>query len=648
MEVEVDRELWPIGTTPVHIAINSGQTDGLQALLDRATSLIDTPDQYGRSPLALALLNGRLEAAQVLIKSGANLSSRLGVGGESIPVALTTFPSYYSLLRSLVENNVTLPCSVDFLLPVAAYEGNAALVERVLGSYGSRVDCRDKLGCTALHYASQRGFSAIVSLLLSYEANRRLTNSWGTTALHLACSAGHLHVVVALLEVDASLEMTTTILTAMNAGGSTPLTCALTNKHFDVAMYLLKTHGKHLDFSQVHSDGHTLPSLLFHMRFLAQPSPVTTPYWTTLPCLSSEEALLMLVTGVYTNSTEAIHSAISQGAITGCVDFMQQTPLTLAARLGHIKACEALIQRGADPQQSDCLGRTPLHRAISHNRQEIVAFLLPHYKAVDPHCLTGPLNTAVLGLLVSHLEKGQNAVPSTSDWLAWLALAAPTASRQVFTALVHGVAPPNWICQLMALAEDPQSRLQQSTPAPVSPQCCTLPVCVNEFTHTPKPPKAKLVRSFSQPRKWYFTLPPPSSKSRWVLKTLPPPRKLPPRLKHLVKILNCCKSRREVTSSAVIHEAALHNLAVFQYIVCACESTELQTQVLLSRDAMGRTALELVLPQFDTVSEAVKFLQLTECAALDAHLNQQYPLPDTLLFEQALIQYLCIGGHIRY
>ena len=646
MEIEVDRELWPVGTTPVHIAINSGRTDGLQALLDREASLIDTPDQYGRAPLALALQNGRLEAARILIKSGAKLDSRLGMGGESIAVALTTSPNYFTLLQSLVENNVTLPRSVDFLLPIAAYEGNAALVERVLCSYSCRVDCRDKLGCTALHYASQRGFSTIVSLLLSYRANRRLANSWGTTALHLACSAGHLHVVVALLEMDSSLEMNTSFLTAKNAGGSTPLTCALTNKHFDVALYLLKTHGKHLDFSQLHSDGHTLPSLLFHMRFLAQPSPVPTPYWTALPCLSSEEALWMLVTGVCANSTEAIHSAISQGAITECVDFMQQTPLILAARLGHIEACEALIQRGADPQQGDCLERTPLQHAISHDRQEIVAFLLPHYMSVDPHSLTGPLNTTMLGLLVSYLEKGQNAVTSTSDWLAWLALAAPTAPKQVFTALVHDVAPPDWIHQLVTLAEDPQSRVQQGTPALVSAHCRTLPVCVNESTHPPKPPKAKLVRSFSQPRKWYFALPPPSSTSLWVFKTLPLPKKQPPRLKHKKKPFHCCKVRGGVASSAVIHEAALHNLAVFRYIVGACESTGLQTRVLLSRDAMGRTALELVLPHFDAVSEAVEFLQLSECAALDAHLNQQYPLPDTLLFEEVLIQYLCIGRYI--
>ena len=106
MEIlELDKELWPVGTTPVHIAINSGQTDGLLALLDRDSSSMDTPDQYGRTPLVLALQNGRLHAAQILIQRGARLNLRFGDSGKDISAVLATSPTYRPLVRSLLETN---------------------------------------------------------------------------------------------------------------------------------------------------------------------------------------------------------------------------------------------------------------------------------------------------------------------------------------------------------------------------------------------------------------------------------------------------------------------------------------------------------------------------------------------------------------
>lgn len=646
MEIlELDKELWPVGTTPVHIAINSGQTDGLLALLDRDSSSMDTPDQYGRTPLVLALQNGRLHAAQILIQRGARLNIRFGDSEKDISAVLATSPTYRPLVRSLVEANTALPCDLSSLLPTAAYEGNADLMEKVISRYKCNIDHRDRLGCTALHYASRKGFSDIVKLLLMYRASMTITTSWGSTALHLACAAGHLAVVVALLEADLSPESVRSLMNTKNAGGLTPLVCALTNGHFELVLYILKTHSKHVEFGQVAFGGHFLPGLSFYLRFLAQPSPVPPPYRSVLPCLSPGEALWMLHESVCANDTEAICSAMAQGATTECLDFMQQTPLILAAKLGHVEACKTLIQNGADPSLGDRSGKTALQHAITHNRDEVVAYLLSH-ALVDPCFLTGPLSAAVLAVIVSHLEGSWRASRPT-DWLAWLALATPTASKELFSSLVSAAAPPDWIHQILATLSDPDAHTKESATTTVSrrvSKLCTLPVYVQEAIEPPPPPKPKLVRSFSQPRKWCFTRPPPSTSTQWTLKHLPQPKKVPPALKSKGRPFIHNNVRTKVSPSSVIHEAALHNIEVLSFILSACNDPELQAKVLLSRDEMGKTALELALPHFATTSEAVEFLQLTECTALDAFLNEQYPLPDAMLFEEALVQYLCLGA----
>ena len=646
MEIlELDRELWPVGTTPVHIAINSGQTDGLLALLGRDSSSIDTPDQYGRTPLVLALQNGRLDAAQILIQRGARLDVRFGESGKNISTVLVTSATYRSLVRSLVETNIALPCDLSSVLPTAAYEGNADLIEKVISRYKCNVDYRDRLGCTALHYASQKGFSDIVKLLLMYRASMTITTSWRSTALHLACTAGHLAVAATLLEADLSPESIRSLINTKNAGGLTPLVCALTNGHFELVLYILKTHSKHVDIEQVAFGGHLLPGLSFFLRFLAQPSPVPAPYRSVLPCLSPGEALWMLHESVCANDTEAICSALAQGATTECLDFMQQTPLILAARLGHVEACKSLILSGADPSLGGWSGKTALKHAIDHNRDEVVAYLLSR-ASVDPSSLTGPLSAPVLAVIVSHLESSSRA-PRPSDWLAWLALATPTASKQLFSSLVSAAAPPDWIHQILATLSDPCStHTSESATTTVSrrvAKLCTLPVYVQEAVEPPLPPKPKLVRSFSQPRKWFFTRPPPSTSIQWTLKHLPQPKKVPPALKSKGRPFIHNNVRAKVLPSSVIHEAALHNIEVLSFILSACDDSELQAKVLLSRDEMGRTALELALPHFTTISEAVEFLHLTECTALDTFLNEQYPLPDAVLFEEALVHYLCLG-----
>lgn len=73
---------------------------------------------------------------------------------------------------------------------------------------GSDVNTHDVLNQTALHYASDHGYTDIVDELLKYKAHVNLASFNGTTPLIAASSAGHNDIVVKLLKTSANIDAT--------------------------------------------------------------------------------------------------------------------------------------------------------------------------------------------------------------------------------------------------------------------------------------------------------------------------------------------------------------------------------------------------------------------------------------------------------
>lgn len=72
-------------------------------------------------------------------------------------------------------------------------------------------------------------------------------------------------------------------------------------------------------------------------------------------------------------------------------------PLHRAVRLGLTSAVQSLLQFGADPNEKNSLGETPLHVAVRTNRMDIIEVLLPvsNVNSASYHGLT-PLHWACL------------------------------------------------------------------------------------------------------------------------------------------------------------------------------------------------------------------------------------------------------------
>ena len=672
--LELEGELLPLGTTAVHIAVNSGDIGALRNLLDGDRSLLDQPDHFGHPPLFKALQNGRLEAARLLVEYGANLDSPYGAECHpTLAQVLISNPAFVSLLHSVVHSNTGIYLDLSCVIPRLAYEGNVDMLEVVLSRPNVNVDCKDNLRCTGLHYASSRGFLAVVRLLLARGANRQLKTAVGATALHLACSAGHLEVVVSILEENMGSDTSPkNLLNLNNSAGDTPIVCAFRNQHLCVVQYILSGHLEQLDLDKMLPSGHRLPGLCFYLQYWTSPSLVKSPYLSSaLPCLSIEESQWLLHESVHSGSREGVREAIEYGASVECLDYMLQTPLMLAAKLGSVDMCKCIVESGASLNIVDMSGKTALMYAYDHGKHGVVRYLLsqPACDFLDPCSLPSPIATTnMLAVLVSYLEgkKASDPAGSTGEWLAWLALAAPTAPCNLFQALVSAVAPNDWVRQLC-------STTRASTSNKTAVKAChrvakypTLAAYVQEDiagdSHKPRP---KLVRSFSRPRQWYFARAPPSTTKEWIFKTIlhpkkppsipendkfirkyftvPPPKMSPLPLGRDRGILGRVRILSRQDCDSVVHSAALHNLDVLRFILSSCEDAQLQEKVLLLRDEAGRTALELALPQFHVISDACSSLGVRETGGLDEYLTREFTLPESYLFEDALLHYICVG-----
>ncbi|EAN82769.1 ankyrin repeat protein [Trypanosoma cruzi] len=108
------------------------------------------------------------------------------------------------------------------LLHHAAFSGKICIVDAILSAQPMQtvdLDAADAGGWTPLHYAAERGFTAVVERLLDEGANPNARDEMKRTPLHLAAGAGHVGVLQILLKNGAMPS-------AKNVAGLTALACA--------------------------------------------------------------------------------------------------------------------------------------------------------------------------------------------------------------------------------------------------------------------------------------------------------------------------------------------------------------------------------------------------------------------------------------
>jgi ankyrin repeat protein len=425
------------GATPLCLAAERGRLDLVRLLLARGANpngRIEENQYSSGLPLEVALRQGHIDIAEVLLSAGADASAR--GSGEGTPLhAAVTSQCVQAVAEALRQNYADPNEAGDEERGMFARQVCDALVPRMvelLVARGADVNVKDEAGVTPLHDAAARGRKTVVRLLLAKGAEvnaKTLKEYWGgnvqrtglspagTTPLHEAAAAGDVDVVELLLahgaQLDARDEFGGTPLhwavesvssgvvahliargayvEARDNGGATPLVRALLGGQVKTAKALIAGGAKTVDVKEhpitTYWDGTQAKAVFLHKVLDVRP-------WTWLGRYSSE------VTDPNGGAArrEWIELLLANGADPNERDDKGNTPLHAAVLAGNEELARLFVAHGTDVDARNASNLTALHYAARDGRAELAALLLAQGADVDARDNDGdtPLHNAAL------------------------------------------------------------------------------------------------------------------------------------------------------------------------------------------------------------------------------------------------------------
>ncbi len=197
------------GQTALHIAAQHGDPALMVRLIHREVDPIDpnVEDEDQETPLFPASRNGKVEAAELLLKAGADANHR--DWQKMTPLHGASENGHDDVARLLLEceADVNTKHENDWTALHLASRAGKGKVAEVLLDHGAKVDEKNDSEWTPLHMASQKGHLDVVKLLLTAGANVNILNEEDETPLHLAAFYSHFKVAQVLIEHGADLQI---------------------------------------------------------------------------------------------------------------------------------------------------------------------------------------------------------------------------------------------------------------------------------------------------------------------------------------------------------------------------------------------------------------------------------------------------------
>lgn len=200
--------------TPLFLALRGGHSEVALYLL-KFTKTFDMMDSMGATLMHQAALSGCLEIMKTMAQQGINTLPRNNLG--LTPFHFACGANQLAVVRAYVEtelsNNATEAFDINMVgtsgvgaLAYAAESGSKELVEYLLTRGADPHKANRVYGTTALHYAGGSGAVACLTLLLEKGVDVNCQDKKGLTALHFAASRGYKEAVKCLLDHNASID----------------------------------------------------------------------------------------------------------------------------------------------------------------------------------------------------------------------------------------------------------------------------------------------------------------------------------------------------------------------------------------------------------------------------------------------------------
>jgi len=349
------------------VIVNKAGLAEVKSMLASDPHLIHKRDTDGGTMLHAAAAADREDIVRLLLEAGADINA------GNYPDTM----KFYTRLMTPLHRAV---CS------------NSKSCVEVLLAAGADVHAKDKMGETPLQLAAEYGYTEIAELLLTYDANVNETDDEGKTALHKAHNRDTAELLIARgANVNAKAK-----------DGSTPLHRAVEMVFEKQPMVELLLAGgadvnaqnnkgdTPLHISTQREDRITTEILLQNRANPCAKNKLgKTPldisfYCHNEPAWGYEPIRRLLWRSVRNYITAEAGAAEAESVLNAHPDFIKEkdaegcTLLHAAVLRGCEDIAQVLITAGADVNQKDNLGNTPLRWAIKLHRAKAVKLLQDH------------------------------------------------------------------------------------------------------------------------------------------------------------------------------------------------------------------------------------------------------------------------------
>ncbi len=351
------------GFTPVHLAISEGHLELAEHLLDSGAKL--DLQEKGGPLLVKAAETGKLAGMKFLLTHGVDVNSLDQEGTSALHLAVMTrnIQAVDFLLAQGADANIR---DAENITPLLLVAGNESREEQLhiaesLIAHGAEADF-ESLEWPLLRIAALKNDLSLVKSLLEQEESVEPgeEKGWAWSILHGAARTGHAEIVNLLMEHGADPE-------TKSRGRETPIVFAALAGHGDVVELLLQ---KGADVEPLYQ---ILSRAISHR-----------PDMETIATLVSVGVDLNAEVGwhgpalFHAEDPEMIEYLISLGADVNQMS-NRGTVLSRAASDGDAPLVALLLSHGADPELADeQWGRTPLHKAIAEEHEDVAVMLIEH------------------------------------------------------------------------------------------------------------------------------------------------------------------------------------------------------------------------------------------------------------------------------